>query len=61
MSPIGQAIQSMNHDALRLILTYDDTTIHEAQIIDKNISHKILTPIHYICKLIRIRGMTEDY
>ena len=65
MSPIGQAVTSMNHEALEIILKNEAekgaNTIHEAQIYDKNISHKILTPVHYICKLIRIKGLKKDY
>ena len=61
MSPIGMAVMSMNHEALTIVLENEKkkgaNSIHEAQIYDKQISHKILTPVHYICKLIRIKGL----
>mgnify|MGYP000120579154 CR=1 FL=1 len=68
VSPIGQAIMSMNIAALELILDSfkkkDDSSndeesavFHELQIYDKSISHKVLTPIHYLCKLIRLQGL----
>lgn len=59
MSPIGQAVTSMNHDALITILRTEagKSSVHEPQIYDKHISHKILTPVHYLCKLIRLKGL----
>lgn len=54
----------MNHEALEIILKNSEqgqNSIHEAQIYDKTISHKILTPVHYICKLIRLRGLKSEY
>lgn len=63
MSAFGQAVTSMNCDALIKLLKTDvgKSMVHEPQIYDKQISHKILTPVHYLCKIIRLKGLKPEY
>lgn len=63
ISPIGQALMSMNHEALIMILETDEgiNSVHEPQISDKQVAHKLLSPLHYLCKLIRLNGLRQEY
>jgi len=53
ITPVGQAIHSLNIEALDLLLE-NGADIHENGIIDTTLSRKLMKPLHYIAKKIRI-------
>lgn len=59
VTPVGQAIHSMNIEALDLLLE-NGADVHENGIIDQSVSRKLMKPLHYIAKVVRLNGVSRE-
>ena len=59
VTPVGQAIMSQNIEALDLLLKHG-ADIHKNSINDLSISSKLMKPLHYIAKMVRLIGVSEE-
>ena len=59
ITPIGQAIISRNAKALDILLE-NGANIHKNSVLDLSISNKVMKPMHYIAKFIRLIGVPVE-
>ena len=59
ITPIGQAFISKNSEALDSLLEYG-ADIHKNCVIDLSVSDKLMKPMHYFAKLIRLWGISKE-
>jgi hypothetical protein len=59
ITPIGQAFTSRNAEALNSLLEHG-ADIHKNCVIDLSVSDKLMKPLHYLVKLIRLWGVTNE-
>lgn len=59
ITPVGQAIISRNAEALELLLKYG-ADVHKNCVVDLSISNKVMKPLHYLAKLVRVNGVNKE-